>query len=70
MQSAQRLQAIVERCLTRGVLLTRAKYIADELFPPPPSIRLCLPASLKEADARRVVATLVDVAAEVGKLSM
>jgi serine palmitoyltransferase len=57
-----RLQQLVENCIDRGVLLTRAKYVEAELFRPPPSIRLCVPASLTEAEVRKAINAVVDCA--------
>ena len=66
--NSKRLQAVVDGCLKQGLLLTRAKYIKDERFPPAPSIRLCFPASMSEDEARTAVDTIVKVADDVDKL--
>jgi len=45
------LEAIVQHALDHDkVFLTRAKYIDNEKFPPPPSIRVCLNATMLDSD--------------------
>jgi serine palmitoyltransferase len=56
----ERLQQLVELCIANGVLLTRAKYVEAELFRPPPSIRVCVPASLSENEVRAALAVIVN----------
>ncbi|KND01689.1 serine C-palmitoyltransferase LCB1 [Spizellomyces punctatus DAOM BR117] len=59
----QALQEVVDEALRNGVLITRAKYVNDqELFLPPPSIRIAVTAghSRKEVEkAAAIIATAV-----------
>jgi len=42
----QVLQNIVDESLAGGIFITRSKYCIDEKFTPPPTIRICMSASL------------------------
>jgi len=44
------LEAIVQHAIAHKVFLTRAKYIDNEKFLPPSSIRVCLSATMQDSD--------------------
>jgi len=67
LNTERRLQAVVDLCLERGVLITRSKYVSADKLRPAPSIRVVVPASLSESEAQKALQTIVDVADEIAK---
>jgi len=63
------LEEICQHCLkSSNVLISRAKYIDAEAFPPPPSIRVCISAAMTTSDLDEIVEALkkaTDVAVKV-----
>lgn len=65
-QNEKLLQSIVDEALKEGLLLTRAKYSMDEVFIPPPSIRICITVENTKTQLREALDTIkraVNVAA-------
>ncbi|KAI9020469.1 pyridoxal phosphate-dependent transferase [Hyaloraphidium curvatum] len=52
------LQDVVEEAMKDGVLVTRAKYVPDEVSLPPPSIRVCATAALTKKESEKAAQTL------------
>jgi len=64
-EDEDRLQAVVDKCLDHGLMITRAKYVSQEINLPAPSIRLCISAAHTTDHLKFALRTIYSAAQEI-----